>query len=121
MSKILFFRREFIPSILSGRKTQSRRLKKPKVKAGELCELRSGRRREDAFALAEILDLRCERLSEISEEDVRAEGMNSKEEFLRKFREIYKLSEEEDPEVWVVKFRVVRKLSPSRSPRIPPL
>lgn len=116
----MLFKKEFIPFILSGRKTQSRRLKKPKVKAGELCEFRSGRRREDAFALAEILDLRCERLSEISEEDVRAEGMNSKEEFLRKFREIYKLSEE-DPEVWVVKFRVVRKLSSSRSPRIPPL
>ena len=101
---LLLFRKEFVPLICEGKKTQTRRLHPPRFKIGKVYPCRTQIRKESTFALAKITGIRPQRLSEISDEEAKAEGMDSRERFLEKFREIYKLSPTENPLVWVVEF-----------------
>ena len=103
---MLTFKREFVAPILQGRKWQTRRLHRPRVRVGEVYACRVGRFGEP-FARVRVTALRVQRLSEVSEEEARAEGSGSREEFLAVFRRIYGLSPADDPEVWVVEFELV--------------
>jgi AraC-like DNA-binding protein len=55
--------------------------------------------------LLEIVSVRVERVMDISDDDARAEGFESREAFLAAYRAMYKLSPEANPWVWVVEFK----------------
>lgn len=63
--------------------------------------------REAARIFLEIVSVRVERLQEISEADARAEGFESRAEFLAAFRAMYKLAPDANPWLWVVEFKRV--------------
>lgn len=63
-------------------------------------------RRRDARILLDVIDVRVERLWEITEEDARAEGVASVGAFVAKWLEIYgRDSWHANPWVWVISFR----------------
>ncbi|RLB11692.1 MAG: hypothetical protein DRG27_00660 [Deltaproteobacteria bacterium] len=104
---MLLFKKRFVKPILEGKKWQTRRLKKPNVKVGGIYQCKTSRFSPHAFAKVKVTNIRKQRLSEITESEVKAEGMESKEEFIKLFKEIYNLSAESDPEVWVIEFHTV--------------
>ncbi len=106
---MLLFKREFVEPILKGEKWQTRRLKRPRVKVGGIYYCKTSRFSSKPFAKIRVTNLRRQRLSKISEEEVKAEGMSSKEEFIRVFKEIYNLSPESDPDVWVIEFELIKE------------
>ena len=55
----------------------------------------------------EITDLGIERLLEIDEEGARAEGFESRNDFLEYFKLLGGNKEQDNPFVWVVKFKVI--------------
>jgi len=104
---MLIFKKEFVRPILEGKKWQTRRLNRPKVKVGGIYQCKTGRFSPHVFAKIKVTNIRKQRLSEITESEVKAEGMKSKEEFIELFRKIYNLSPDSDPEVWVIEFHTV--------------
>ncbi len=104
---MLLFKKEFIIPIIRGEKWQTRRLKKPRVRVGGVYACRVNRYRGEPFAFVKIKDIRRQRLSEITDDEVKAEGMRSREEFLEIFRNIYGISPHDDPIVWVIEFELV--------------
>ncbi len=104
---MLIFKKEFVEPIITGKKWQTRRLKRPKVKIGGIYQCRTGRFSPHVFAKIKITNIRKQRLSDISEAEAKAEGMKNREEFLKVFREIYHLPDHLDPEVWVIEFHTV--------------
>jgi hypothetical protein len=112
-----------LESVLSGAKTQTRRL----VKAGEsltadgtcICAA-SGRklyqvgrtyavqpgRGKRAVARIRIVGLRHESLGDISAEDARAEGFSSPSAFLEAWRAIHGARTSLSAEVWIIAFRL---------------
>ncbi|MBC7092689.1 ASCH domain-containing protein [Candidatus Bipolaricaulota bacterium] len=101
---MLLFKREHAELILSGRKTQTRRLGRKRWKTGSIHQCRLSRRAEP-FALVRITGVRRERLGDISEEDARREGYGSAEEYRKAFERIYGFWDPE-AEVWVVDFEL---------------
>lgn len=112
---MIFKEPEHVVMILDGKKTQTRRLGNKRWNVGVIHPLKRSRF-EKPFAKAEILEVWQERLIEIKDEDVKAEGYETREEFFRAFGEINRIQEEKDGvdlpslEVWAIKFRVVQKL-----------
>lgn len=107
----MLFKEYHAPMILSGRKTQTRRLwKRPMVKVGGIYSAQTGFcKPETAFARIRVLRLWKESLKAISEQDAKAEGYPSKAAFLNAFGAINHI-----PIVWVndpvtcVEFEVVK-------------
>lgn len=103
---MLLFRPELVPLIIDGKKTQTRRTwSRPRVRVGSVHHVKT-RLFGEAHCRVRITGLRRERLGDISEEDARAEGCSSREEFIRLWRSIHG-SWEEDRAVWVVTFEVI--------------
>lgn len=93
--------------ILSGRKTQTRRRwKRPRAKVGSVHQAKTSYQ-GDAFAHLRITDIHLERLGDISEEDVRREGYETREQLEDVFRRIYKRTPDPDEVVTVINFEVV--------------
>ncbi len=104
---MLLFKKRFIEPILTGKKWQTRRLKKPKLKVGGIYACKTSRF-SSAFAYVQITKIRKQRLYDITDAEVKAEGMETKEEFIKVFKEIYNLPSSANPEVWVIEFKLIR-------------
>jgi hypothetical protein len=107
---VILFRREHVDKILAGTKTHTRRVwKRPRVKPGGVYQARTKMLdKGSTFALLRVLRAWRERLLDISEEDARKEGYESREAFFEVFKRINKM--EEIPEnfmVYAIEFRVV--------------
>jgi hypothetical protein len=104
---MMLFKPEHVGLILSGRKTQTRRVwKKARAKVGSVHKAKTTLFSRDYFALIRITEVRKERLGDISLEDVRREGYDTlgafKEEWIRINR-----TWEPDKEVYLVSFEQV--------------
>jgi len=73
-------------------------------KLGRSYAVQSGRGKPGLFTI-KVIDLKYEFLGEISEEDVKAEGYETKEEFINSWREINK-SYNPRQAVTVIKFEI---------------
>lgn len=116
---------ETLEKVLSGEKTQTRR----KVKAGHVLAGYSPNERvttwnrtvyavggvysvqpgrgKPAVAKIEITAIRRERVSLISEDDIRAEGFASREEFISTWEKINGPNSGYNDEAWVITFKLV--------------
>lgn len=86
---MLLFRPEHVAPILAGTKTQTRRIWKAwraNVRSTQVAKTKM--LSKEHFATLYIMDRWEEELSEITEDDAKAEGYNSREEYLAKFAEI---------------------------------
>lgn len=105
----MIFRPELVSKILTGAKTQTRRI----VKQDEdTCRYRKGRiyavqRRRGGRAVTrvEVLKVKRERLHAITGDDARREGFETVDEFLAYWAELY--GEKDDRDVWVITFTVI--------------
>ena len=88
----MLFKPEHVKMILSGQKTQSRRLwKKPMAKVDGTYKAKNKLFSKDYFAVLHVTKLWKEKLLDISEEDAKKEGYPSRGAFLQKFYDIYGL------------------------------
>ena len=72
---MLLFKPEHVEPILTGLKTQTRRIwKKPRANVGSVHLAKTKMLSKDYFAMLKILDVRQERLGDITEADAQAEG-----------------------------------------------
>ena len=104
----ILFKQRFVPLILNGTKTQTRRLWPAgvHVKQGGEYQCRTtlfG----PPFARMRITKLRSQRLLAITDAEARAEGFATAEEFLTAFRSINRHDSTYNPLVWVVEFEVL--------------
>lgn len=90
--------------VLSGRKTQTRRVQRPRMAVGHSYAVQPGRGKKSLGRIF-VLDIREERLGDISAGDARAEGYRSREEFFESWRTIHG-SVDLDAPVWVIEFRL---------------
>lgn len=109
MVSTLRFQRRFIPLILEGTKTQTRR---PSWEAGpdvgDFVTLRSCSSRDRPYGMLEILDVRLQRLRDLTQEDVEREGFRSIGEFRKAWGKIYGETDERETVV-VYEFRLVAR------------
>lgn len=104
---MILFKQEHVPMILEGRKVQTRRRwTRPRVKVGSVHQAKTSYQ-GDAFAHLRITDIHLERLGDISDEDVRREGYESREQLMGVFRAIYRTEPDPDEVVTVVDFECV--------------
>lgn len=72
---MLLFKQEHVNPILTGNKTQTRRIwKKPRAKVGSVHLAKTKMLSKEYFAKLNILDVKQERLGDITEADAQAEG-----------------------------------------------
>ena len=105
---MILFKKEFIPKILDGTKTQTRRLGKKRWNVGSIYQCKCSWFGKP-FAKVEILSVQQEVLDNISENDARAEGFKNRHLFFLRFWAISKVSdfsELRECKVWVIKFRL---------------
>lgn len=90
MSRRLTFSRRYIPLILGGEKTQTRRPpdQDPKLEAGDVVAVRVPWKKE-TYGLIEITDVRIQPLEEISQEEVEREGFKTLADFKRTWGRMY--------------------------------
>jgi hypothetical protein len=107
----LLFKPEHVSLILSGRKTQTRRIwDRPRAKAGAVHKAKTLLYSRDYFALIRITAVRKERLGDISLEDVRREGYDNLEAFKEEWIRINRAWDPE-LEVYVVSFELVGQMA----------
>jgi len=105
---MILFKPEHVGLILAQHKTQTRRTGDRRWNVGSTHQARTNmpwQGTEGYFADIRILDVRRERLGDISEEDVMAEGYDT----LAEFREVWRGINgrwNPDERVWVVEFEV---------------
>lgn len=109
---MILFRPEHVEMILSGRKTQTRRLGKRRWKVGGVhaCYTRPpfAKGGAEPFARVHILGVRQELLAEISDDDIHAEGYDSFPEYLKVLCDINGGGMSTTALLWVVNFEVVQ-------------
>ncbi|SHE96597.1 ASCH domain-containing protein [Desulfofundulus australicus DSM 11792] len=104
---MILFKPEHVEPILSGCKTQTRRLGKKRWKVGSVHQCRLSYRMEP-FAYVRVTAVRRERLGNITDDDARREGYLSVEAYREAFERIYGFWDP-DVDVWVVDFELVRQ------------
>lgn len=104
---MLLFKQEHIEPILTGEKTQTRRIwKKPRAKIGSVHLAKTKMLSKEYFAKLKILDVIQERLGDITEADAQAEGGYTVDTFIKVWVSINGLWEP-DMMVYVVVFERV--------------
>lgn len=91
--------------ILNGRKTQTRRIGKKRWRKHSIHQARLNFK-DAPFAKLKILDVYQEKLGEITQEDVYAEGYDTIEQYYDVFRKLNG-DIDLDAEIWVVKFKLL--------------
>jgi hypothetical protein len=110
---VLLFKDYHIAMILAGEKWQTRRSwKKARAKIGAIHLAKVKMLSREYFARLLILAVYEERLGDISEEDARAEGYQTKYDYLVAFQKINHISDDDFTDmlkmiVYVVKFKAV--------------
>jgi hypothetical protein len=99
----LLFKRRFIPQILAGEKTQTRRPSKPGVREGGTYTLRAGY--SPTPHRITVTRVYTQRLGDMSLEDARMEGFSSLDKFMEAWAGIYG-GWSPDQTVYVVEFRL---------------
>lgn len=100
----LSFRKRYVDRIVSGEKTVTRRLSKPRVKPGGTYRIKIGfKYRPDRIRVHRVY---AQRLGDITSKDVLREGSPSLEEFRREWTDIYERWDD-DLQVWVVEFEYI--------------
>jgi hypothetical protein len=103
---VILFKPEHVEPILSGRKTQTRRLGKKRWNVGALHQARTRMMDPTSlFARLRILAVRRQRLQEMSFADVHAEGYNTHAEYIAEWMRINRVFPP-GLVVWVVEFEV---------------
>lgn len=103
---MILFKPYHVDLILSGRKTQTRRLGKKRWLVGSVHQAKVSYMAKP-FASIKVLNIRYELLVPMSESDAHAEGYESTEAYLRAFKEIYKYPlDEANPYCWVLDFEL---------------
>jgi len=100
--RMIRFKRCFLPLILEGRKTQTRRFS-GRYQVGEIYRVN----RTEIWIL--ITRKYRQRLQDITLEDVHREGFRSQEEFRRAWTRIYG-SYDPNQQVWAYEFRLISPL-----------
>lgn len=110
---MILFMPEHVEKILSGQKTETRRLwTKQRAKVGSIHKAKTRMLSTDYFALLKIERVYLERLCDISLKSIKAEGYSTREEYrevLEKANKRSKFVWDDDLVVWVVKFSVVEE------------
>jgi len=99
----LLFSRRFIPMILSGAKTQTRRPNSPNVKEGGTYRLRAGNKPTGRSIT--VTRVCTQRLGDVTQEEAAAEGFSTLGEFMETWANIYG-SWRPEQTVYVVEFRL---------------
>jgi len=104
--KVLHFRKKYEDAILSRKKRTTIRLRTT-LRVGDDVVIRAGK--ED-IADAKITSIRTTRIRDLTDEHALKDGFHSKEELINELESIYgKL--DEDTEVKILEFNLVRKIS----------
>lgn len=105
---MILFTPRHVEMIKAGRKTQTRRIwKRPRAKVGAVHLVKTELFSKEHHCKIRILDVRRERLGDITEDDARAEGGYTVAEYIEIWREINGVWNQ-DQLVYVVTFEVVR-------------
>jgi hypothetical protein len=99
----LIFKKQLIPKIREGKKTQTRRRKKPKITVGKIYNIRINYQTSLLDKL-EIMNIFQQNLGSMSLEEVKKEGFENLDEFIETWTKLYG---KYDPfeRVWVIEFR----------------
>lgn len=108
---MILFMPEHVPKILAGEKTETRRIwQKRRAKPGSVHRAKTKMLSKEYFALLQIEAVYQERLGDISEESIKAEGYNSREEYKAVMEKANKKSNfvwDDNQMIWVIKFKVI--------------
>lgn len=102
---MILFKPEHVEPILAGEKTQTRRLGKKRWNEGAVHQCKTNLF-GDLFARVTIIQVRQERLGDISLEDLVREGHATGEDYKAVWERIYKTPWDDELLVWVVDFEV---------------
>lgn len=116
---MILFKPRFVEPILSGQKTQTRRVGTRRWNVGAVHQVQTRMLdNSSVFARVRVLDVYREMVSAISEGDAVAEGFSSREEFVAAFCEISGVDvmspafdEAMASDVWVVHFELEKAVS----------
>jgi uncharacterized protein YqfB (UPF0267 family) len=93
------FKKEYKPLIISGRKTQT-------VRVWKKCTLREGRViKSPGLGRLRIDEIAQIKLKDLTEEDARLDGFDSRAEMLSVLKKIYKLKQTDNPTCYRVRFK----------------
>lgn len=103
----MIFSKENAGKIAHGAKSESRRLKKPRVIVGRTYKVRTHFHDTQDWGAIKILEIRRERLGAISDKSIRREGCKSRAEFDDMFYHIHWHHVHRNTHVYVIRFRYV--------------
>ncbi|MFQ5920460.1 MAG: ASCH domain-containing protein [Nitrososphaerales archaeon] len=104
----MLFKSYLVEPILSGKKTETRRLwKRCRLSVGSRYKVRTGCSNESVFGTITVTYIRREKLGSIDTAGVRREGCRKLDEFKRIWTDSYG-SWQPDAEVYVIGFRLVQ-------------
>lgn len=106
---MLLFKPEHVALILAGIKTETRRVwKKQRIKVGSIQLAKTKMVSKDHFAKLHILEVKTQKLGQISDLEVRREGYNTLAEYQLAWERINRIPWDPMQDVYVVSFELVR-------------
>jgi hypothetical protein len=99
----LVFKEEYWESISLGRKVSTVRLNSP-ARVGDVVDIVAGRK---YVGVAVVTGVEVKKVSQLTEEDAKLDGFDSREELVAKLREIYGKAVTDSTEVKIVRFKLL--------------
>ncbi len=107
---MFLFQPEHIEAIHNGSKTETRRIwKKPRAKVGAIHLIKTQMLSKVNYGSIKILDVRQKHLLDITEEDARAEGGYTRQEYLALWFRINPKSPP-NPKLYVISFEFIKEI-----------
>lgn len=100
----MIFTKHHISLIRTGRKTQTRRFKRPRIKVGNTYSLNTRFYKKENLGRIRITDLRQKALGDVTASDARELGYSSKLAYLTALAEIHGKKFNLRRKVWVIEF-----------------